>query len=147
MHEHHDAQPKPSWDEFFDTVGCEEWLTAKALLDLDPHHVVRRDAERWLRYSDHDGYRDETGNWRQQPELPWEEWVADVDNKGRSWSSSEWRLYEVVAGLTTGRPFNIVGVLDHMGSWESGVWEILTEWGTGGDNRMVLGRSTVFRRS
>jgi hypothetical protein len=37
--------------------------------------------------------------------------VANVEARGRGWSSTEWRMFEVVAGLTADRPFNIVGVL------------------------------------
>jgi hypothetical protein len=33
-----------------------------------------------------------------------------------------------------------------MGTWENGVWQILTEWGTGGDNREVPGRCAVVLR-
>ncbi len=63
----------------------------------------------------------ESDTWIYDTTLDWEGWVADVDERGRDWSSTEWRLYDLVTGLTTGRPFNIVGVLDRMGSWEAGV--------------------------
>lgn len=82
-----------------------------------------------------------------EPELNWRAWVADVDLRGRGWSSTEWRLFAVVAALTTGRPLTIVGVLDRRGSWEADVWRVLTEWGTGGDNRGNPGRSTAVRRA
>jgi hypothetical protein len=122
----------PTWEDYFARVGNEELLTAKALLTIDPHvDAVRRDAERWLRYSDTYYYRDEqSGTMRYDPVLDWDDWVNDVDTRGRGWSSGEWRMYDLVAGLTTGRPFNIVGVLDRMGSWKADVWRILTQWGT-----------------
>jgi hypothetical protein len=34
------------------------WLTANALLDVDPYQVVKRDAACWLRDAKGDGYRD-----------------------------------------------------------------------------------------
>ena len=136
--------PQSAWDEFWQDVSSEEWLAAKALLELEPHLAVRRDAERWLRRSDGDGEYDPDGDWRWNVELPWEKWVADVDGTGRGWSSTEWRLYDVVAGLTTGRPFNIVGVLDRMGSWETGVWRTSL---TGARGEQQDGRRPVDARA
>lgn len=133
----------PSWESFFATVGNQEWLTAKALLELNLFGAVRRDAERWLRHSKYDGHLDDSGTWQWAAELDWEAWVENVEEHGRGWCGSEWRLFEVVAGLTTGRPFNIVGVLDRMGESGAGVWRILAEWGTGGSNRDHAGPSTA----
>ena len=136
-----------TWETLLSCVGSEEWLTAIALLNVDPHGVVRRNAEQWLRHAS-SGHRElESDVWIYDTTLDWEGWVADVEERGRGWSSTEWRLYDLVAGLTTGRPFNIVGTLDRMGSWEAEVWRILTEWGTGGDNDSRPGRSTATRRA
>lgn len=118
-----------SWEEFWRTVGSEEWLTAKALLELSP--AVQRDAARCLDDTD-----DERG--------PWQAWVDDVETSGRGWSSTEARLYAVVASLTTGRPLDL-STLAYMGSWEIEVWAALVDWGTGGNNREHGGRARVIR--
>jgi hypothetical protein len=140
-------EPGPTWKTLVESVNSEECPTAIALLNVDQHGVVRNDAERWLHHSSFGRLDLESGVWIFNTALDWEGWVADVDERGRAWSSTEWRLYDLVAGLTTGRPFNIVGVLDRMGSWEAEVWEILTEWGTGGDNNGCPGRSAAVRRA
>lgn len=122
----------PTWEQYRAAIRNEEWLAAMRLLEVEVFPTVRRDAEQWLAFPEVDGERDADGVWRPAPELDWEGWVADVDQRGRGWSSTEWRLFELVAGLTTGRPFNIVGVLDQMHSWEAAVWGVLVDWGTGG---------------
>lgn len=139
----HPSTTRPTWQEFWAEVGSEDWLTALALLELDDHQVLRRDLERFLTYAPSAGWRDAAGVWHRQPELDWDAWVANVEERGRGWSSTEARLFELVAGLTTGRPFNIVNVLGFLGSWELQMWRILTAWGTGGNNRDRASRATV----
>jgi hypothetical protein len=137
--------PESAWERLFADVGGEEWLTAKALLELDDHRTVLRDAAKWITSSGDAGTRLplRACGTSTELELDWDAWVADVDTRGRGWSSTEYRLFDLVAGLVSGRPFNVVGVLDRMDSWEAGAWRILTEWGTGGDNRQRPGRLTV----
>jgi hypothetical protein len=139
-----------AWDAFWRRVDSEEWLTARALLQLSP--ALHREATSWVEKRGHDGLHD---------------WIADVDNNGRGWSSTEARLFRVVAALvdpypdrdeprgpweaptTDGGVRRVVAVtnfLELMGSWEGDVWRILTEWGTGGNNRDVSGRATVVAR-
>lgn len=121
---------EPSWEALFADAGNKNWLAAKALLELDPHRTVQRDAARWITSSGSDGHLADSGEWVWELELDWVAWVADVDERGRGWSSSEHRLFQVVASLVAGRPFPIAGVLDQLGSWEVGAWRILAAWGT-----------------
>lgn len=143
---HPDPTPSgtPAWPDFWKQVGSEEWLAAKALLELDTYGTVRNDAGHHLAYPAQP-YRtvNEDGERCWAIVMDWEGWVADVDEHGRGWSSTERRLFHLVAALTTGRPLNIIGVLDQMNSWEHDVWRILVDWGTGGNNRDRRGRSAV----
>ena len=130
------AQPTPPWwEQYFNSVSNKEWLAAKALLETDPHRVVLRDAAHWILDSEVHGHLDESGEWVWELEMDWDAWVYDVEDRGRGWSGTEHRLFALVAALVTREPIPLVGVLDMMGSWEADVWRILTEWGTGGDNR------------
>ncbi|GAB3765698.1 hypothetical protein [Microlunatus parietis] len=117
-----------TWNDFWKTVGSEEWLAAKALLELS--RAVGNDAARWLL----DDVEHEDG--------PWQAWVDDVDANGRGWSSTEWRLFGIVASLTTGRPLDL-STLAYLGSWETAAWAVLVDWGTGGNNREYPGRARV----
>lgn len=142
---------RDAWVAYWRNVGSEEWLTAKALLELSP--ALHGEAASWVAV---DGYRDGL-----------RAWIDDVDENGRGWSSTESRLYRLVAALidphpdadaprdawetsVDGRVRRVVPVsyfLELMGSWEGDVWRILTEWGTGGNNREHRGRYTVTRTS
>lgn len=136
-----------AWDAFWAGVGSEEWLTAKALLELAP--ALQREAASWVASRGHDGLH---------------EWVTDVDDNGRGWSSTEGRLFRLVAALVDPYPDRntavgsweaptasggvrrvvpVANFLELMGSWEGEVWRILTEWGTGGNNRETRGRFAV----
>lgn len=125
-------------------MGNTEWLAARALLEPDIYRTVQRDAERWITNPQRDGSLSNSGTWVWELELDWEGWVADVDTRGRGRSGGEYQLFELTAGPLTGRPFNGVGVLDRMGSREVEAWRILTEWGTGRDNRGRPGRWTAL---
>lgn len=125
---------RPTWDEFWCNVNGEDWLSAKAVLELCP--VVLEDASRWLRYNDHERVR--------HADLDLDEWVRDVDEHGRTWSTTERNLFAVAASLIDrDREISLVKVLSYTGSWERTLWRILVTWGTGGDNRGYQGRSTV----
>jgi hypothetical protein len=75
--------------------------------------------------------------------MDWLEWVADVQTRGRGWSSTENWLYQIVAALTGDQPLQLAGVLDNMGSWEHEVLDVLVQWATGGNNREFPGRLAV----
>lgn len=134
------VEPEPSdWTDYWARVGSEELLTAKALLDLCPS-PLRSEALVWLRVD----VRQDGSRWSY---LDWDAWFADYDEKGRGWSSTERNLAEVVFALVDReRKVSLPSVLGYLGSWETEVWRILTEWGTGGNNREHPGRATVVRR-
>lgn len=138
------------WEAFWSRVGSEEWLTAKALLELSP--ALHREATSWIEQRGHDGLHG---------------WIRDVDENGRGWSSTEGRLFRLVAALVDPYPdqdvprgpweaptadggvrrvIPVSNFLELMGSWEGEVWRILTEWGTGGNNRQFPGRHTAVPR-
>lgn len=147
---HTEVDANADWEAAWRTVGSEDWLTAKALLELSP--ALLREASAWV--AGHDGQPGELIGW-----------VEDVDRRGRGWSSTEGRLFRVVAALLDPSPdvldarevgygmqmnedrvlrgVPLVYFLELMGSWEGEVWRILTEWGTGGNNREHRGRHTV----
>lgn len=79
--------------------------------------------------------------------LDWEGWVADLDARGRGWSSTENRLAPLVAAMVTpGRQVPVVGFLDSLAARETDVWRILTTWASGGNNRDMPGKLTVVER-
>jgi hypothetical protein len=132
-------QRAADWEAFWVRVDGEEWLTAKALLDLCPS-PLRSEAMSWLRTD----VRQDGSRWSW---VDWDGWITDYDEQGRGWSSTEHRLAAVVFALVDPeRPILMSRVLGQMGSWETDVWRILTEWGTGGNNRNCPGRSTAVRR-
>lgn len=113
---------RPSWDELTERFGSEEWLAAIRLLQLSS---IRHDAAQWAIFDDHG-----------EPTIDWDGWVADVDQQGRGWSSTEHRLFSLVASLVIPeRPLKIVYCLEVMGSWQRDVWQILVDWGSGGNNK------------
>lgn len=148
------ADTATEWDSYWRGVGSEEWLTARQLIELSPS--LRSEAASWLR----------TGKGRDLTD-----WIHDVDDTGRGWSSTESRLFRVVAALIDPYPdadwvedlpslplyvvkvgddykrtVPLVYFLEQMGSWEIDVWRILVNWGTGGNNREYPGRATVVAR-
>lgn len=140
--------PRPSLDRVRDSVGSEEWLAALALLDLS--HAVGADAARftvWSRDGGHYTYESDgderVGTLHPDALMDWQAWTADVDEQDRGWSTTEWTLYELIAGLTTGRPLQLVGNLNSLGSWESDALGILINWASGGDQSRP-GRLTVI---
>lgn len=149
------ADTANAWDTYWHGVGSEEWLTARQLIELSP--ALHSEAAAWLK----------TGK-------GWDltDWIHDVDDTGRAWSTTESRLFRVVAALidpypdadwvegNSTLPLYVVKVendrykrtvplvyfLEQMGSWETDVWRILVNWGTGGNNREYPGRATVVAR-
>lgn len=137
---------KPTWDAYWATVGSEEYLAAKALLELSS---IQLDAAQWLEWHRDEQYDDDhnPAGWSDPyPTLDWDAWIRDYDETGRGWSGTEHRLFRIVAALVSSeeRPFPLRETLGYMGSWETDVWRILVEWGTGGNNREYPGRATVI---
>lgn len=131
------SRDKPTWELYCAETGNEELTAAVAVLGCDPFKKVMRDAGRWLYFSKSGGGRMVDGVFCPDPLLDWQAWVDDVDKVGRGWSSNEWRLYDVAAGLATGRPFNIVGTLDRLDEWWSPVMKILNTWSAGGNAAQI----------
>jgi hypothetical protein len=135
----HKVQARPTWEEYRTCVRNEELVAAMTLLEVDPYATVRNDAARWLSWSQRGDGRMVAGVLMPNPQLDWEAWVTDVESLGRGWSSSQWRMYDVVAGLTANRPFNIVGVLDRLNEWGTPAWCILAAWGSGANADQIRG--------
>jgi hypothetical protein len=145
----HPADTRAAWAAYWSDVNGESWLSAKALLELSPS--LLGEAAGWVKLG-----RD------------LHEWVRAVDADGRGWSSTEARLFRIVAALIDPYPevdsrnlppyvvipdpnlsdrgrrlIPLTDCLDSMGSWETEVWQILVNWGTGGNNREYRGRATM----
>lgn len=141
----------PTWEQTKAYYSSEELLAAMALLELS--FPLRREAEQYLSWREQPVYASDAWDARQvgtrvtdEPEFAYDEWLASVDRDGRGWSSSEWRLFRVVAALLDAeRQMPLIGVFDGFGSWEADVWRILVTWGTGGNNRDVGGRLSLSR--
>lgn len=141
--------PRPSLAQLREQVGSEEWLAALALLELSP--AVRADAAQYTEWSRGGGrYVDDIEGGEQvrlfngNAQMDWEAWAADVDESGRGWSSSEWRLFQLVAALTVrDRKVALLGVLNGLGSWEHNALDVLVQWASGGNNREFPGRYRV----
>ncbi|MGL4743724.1 MAG: hypothetical protein ACRCXL_04970 [Dermatophilaceae bacterium] len=140
---------RPSLATVEQEVGSEDWLAGLALLGLCP--VVARDAARFTEWSRDDGSytydgerEDRMGTFHPQPLMDWAAWAADVDGCCRGWSTTEWRLYELVTGITVeDRPMQLSSVLTGLGSWEAQALTIVVEWASGGNQRDLPGRVAV----
>lgn len=136
---------RPTWEAYWAKVNSEEYLAAKRLLELSS---IQHDAAQWLEWH-RDREYDDDGNevgWSDPwPTLDWDGWIKDYDERGRGWSSTEHGLFQIVAALVASeeRAFPFRRTLGYLGSWETEVWEVLVEWGTGGNNRDIAGRATV----
>ena len=146
------AATRPRWGQTWARIGSDDMLAAKALIELSGD--LKADAVTWLGYEQLPVYASDAwdaeriGTRQGDPIFLYEEWIADVEGRGRGWCSSAARLFEVVAALLDpDRTLNLRVTLGYgMGSWETDVWRILTEWGTGGNNRDRAGRLTVAAR-
>lgn len=149
---HQRLGPRPKLEQARASIGNEQMLAALALLRLSPQ--VQRDAAQYTTWSEGGRYTyegegdDRVATFHPDASLDWEDWVANVDKHGRGWSSTESRLFELVAALTVSdRKIDLTSVLGYLGSWETEVWRVLVEWGTGGNNRELPGRATVVDRA
>ncbi len=132
---------QPDLTELRMSVGNEAWLAAIALLDLSP--ALANDAARFTAWSRDGGHYTYTGDgdarestFHPDAEMDWDGWAADVDQVGRGWSSTEARLFQLIAALVVdGREVRLPGVLDDLGSWQQQVLDIVVQWASGGNNR------------
>lgn len=136
------------WAKYWSGVGNEEYLTVRALLELS--YDVRVTVAQHLTWVPeetevYDGEEYTTGGyWK----LDWDAFAASLDATDDTrplFSSTGERLARLVAALTTGSEFAVFD-LARMGSWETEVWQILVNWGTGGNNREYPGRAKVVAR-
>lgn len=139
---------RPTVEQVRTSAGSEEWLAAFALLDLSP--TVAADAARFTEWARDDGQftydgegEDKVSTFHPSEQMDWEAWVASVEEQGRGWSSTESRLYQLIAALIADRPLKLPGVLDAMGSWEREVLDIVVQWASGGNNRDLPGRHAL----
>lgn len=140
---HNSVEVRPTWQEYKDRVRNEVLAAAMAVLEVDPYRVVLQDAANWLRYTPVGDGRLVDGVFQPDPCLEWGGWAESVDRIGRGWSSTQWRLFEVAAGLATGREFNIVGVLDGLNEWTGPVWRVLLAWSAGGTAEEIGGAAAT----
>lgn len=143
--------PRPTLEQVRARVGSEEWLAGLALLALSP--TLAGDAAGWTQWAANDGQytysgtgEERVGTFHPTPLMQWDEWVADVDERGRGWSSSEWRLSDLVAGITVAKRRVSLTEVFTLGSWEGDALAIVVEWASGGNQRDQPGRYTVAPR-
>lgn len=122
----------PTWTQYTAAATHPDLTAAIAVIETDNWNQLSHDAARWTRYRD---VR------RIEAELDWEAWIKDVNERGRGWSSAQFRLFDLAAALATDRPIQVTETLRSLGNWEPEVWRILVAWGTGGNNREASGRS------
>lgn len=130
---------RPSWTEYWSEVGNEDWLAARELAQLSGSiQGFLRSFIHWniepVRIDDPNddlaSIPDPSGALWCSAELDWDAAAAAYDD-GLGYSSTELRLLAVILALTVlDRPIDLRNTLGLMGSWESEVWRILTEWGT-----------------
>jgi hypothetical protein len=111
-----------AWEEFWAEVDDQEWLAARAVLEVSAR--VRGVAETFV-YRDERPLRDKP---RGEALLDWEGFAAQVSRAGLS--SGEARLADLVVALTTGAVIELEP-LSRLGSWGPQVWRVLARWGTG----------------
>ena len=112
---------RPTWEDLTEAFGSEEYLAAIRLLQLSS---IQHDAIQWASHTEYG------------PTIDWEGWVRDVDEQGRGWSSTEHRLFALIASLVIPeRPMKIVYCLELMGSNQRQVLEVLVDWASGGNNK------------
>lgn len=131
------------WTVYWTGVGNERLLAIGALLDLSS--TVREDVAKWLRVEREPLFNDDGDRVGEEEcvNIDWDGWAADFEANGRPFSSTETNLAKLVAALAADQPIKLVQVLEYTGSWETELWRVLVEWGTGGNNRDLPGRATV----
>lgn len=142
----------PSWADYWATVGNEDYLAARELAQVSDSiqaflaSFIRWDLDPVMVDDPNDQMNsipDPSGDLWCGVELDWEAAAASYD-EGLGYSSTEQRLLAIVLALVLeDRPLNIKRTLGYMGSWESEVWRILTEWGTGGRSTTIPSLTTT----
>lgn len=134
------------WNAYWARVDNERLLAVGALLDLSS--TVREDVAQWLRTEKEPLFNDDGAEVGEEEyvNVDWDGWATDFETTGRPFSSTEANLAKLVAALVADRPINLARVLEYTGSWETALWKVLVEWGTGGNNRELPGRATVVVR-
>jgi hypothetical protein len=124
------SQTAAAWTEYWSTVGNEDWLTAKALIELSPrvrgYFATYLGREELIQYDEQDK---PVPSGRHQVVLDWQDAAGHLNREGLS--STEHRLARLVLALTTDEPIALSD-LARMGSWSTQVWRTLTQWGTDG---------------
>lgn len=123
---------RPTWGEYTAHVTHTDLTAAVAIIELDNWRQLQTDATRWLCYRETD-----------RPHLDWEAWINDVNERGRGWSSAQFRLFNLAVSLAEDTSIQITETLSSFGNWEPDAWRIMVAWGTGGDNRGHAGRSEI----
>lgn len=134
------------WNAYWAGIDNERLLAVGALLDLSS--TVREDVAQWLRTDKEPLFNDdgdEVGE-EEYVNVDWDGWAIDFEATGRPFSSTEANLAKLVAALVADRPIELARVLEYTGSWQTALWKVLVEWGTGGNNRELPGRATVVVR-
>ncbi len=71
---------------------------------------------------------------------------GDVDLTGRGWSSTEWRLFNLVTAITIRERKVFLTEVFNLGSWERDALAVVVDWASGGNQAERPGRSTIAPR-
>ncbi|WP_426561380.1 hypothetical protein ACPPVT_14420 [Angustibacter sp. McL0619] len=127
------------WDAYWLTVGSEQYLAARELVELSSR--LRTLFASFVRWVEPDpswyeaGEQLPPGSW----ELDWETATTYALTKA-GLSGGERRLAAVVAALTTAGHTVQLDSLSIDGSWTQSMWRVLVEWGTDGALTVTGGR-------
>lgn len=129
----------------------EDWQAGFALLDLCP--VLAQDAARFTRWANAGGRFASTGEgdhevvvFNPNPLMDWDGWSGDVDLTGRGWSSTEWRLFNLVTAITIRERKVFLTEVFNLGSWERDALAVVVDWASGGNQAERPGRYTIAPR-
>lgn len=124
------TQTATAWTEFWSTVGNQDWLTARTLIELSARvrgyfasYLAR---EQVIEYDEADN---PVPSGRHELVLDWQDAAVHLNREGLS--STEHRLARLALAVATDQPITLSD-LALMGSWTGQVWQTLTQWGTDG---------------
>lgn len=127
---------RPTLEHVRDRTGSRTVRATVALVTLSP--TLTRDAAHWCEWTGSgslipDPARPDLRVLDPDPWLDVEGWAADVDARGRGWSSGEWALWDLAAGVgVPGRRVDL-RALTTLGSWQVDALHVLTRWATAAD--------------
>lgn len=124
------SQAATAWVEHWSTVGNEDWLTARTLIELSPR--VRGYFASYLgrvELIEYDEHANQVRSGRHELVVDWQDAAAHLNREGLS--STEHRLARLALAVATDEPIALHS-LARMGSWSAQVWRTLTEWATSG---------------